>query len=100
MRNGVVIRHRPVAGHVIASPRPLAQLPLGSEKMAKVSELYDVTWEGNCGRVERGKTKPLGSGSGDLLLWESWMRWSVFGTRAPSELGEPRWWLRWRWRLT
>uniref|UniRef100_A0A8C6BHF9 ER membrane protein complex subunit 2 n=3 Tax=Odontoceti TaxID=9722 RepID=A0A8C6BHF9_MONMO len=45
MRNGVVIRHRLVSGRVTTSPRPLARLPPGSEKMAKVSELYDVTWE-------------------------------------------------------
>uniref|UniRef100_A0A8D1EYV0 ER membrane protein complex subunit 2 n=2 Tax=Sus scrofa TaxID=9823 RepID=A0A8D1EYV0_PIG len=45
MRNGVEICHRPVAGHVTSSPRPLTPLPPGSEKMAKVSELYDVTWE-------------------------------------------------------
>ena len=60
MRNGVVIRHRLVSGHVTTSPRPLARLPPGSEKMAKVSELYDVTWEGNCCRGGRGKTKSRG----------------------------------------
>ncbi|XP_004431318.2 PREDICTED: ER membrane protein complex subunit 2 isoform X1 [Ceratotherium simum simum] len=45
MKNRVVILRLLVAGHVTASPRPLTPLPLGFKKMAKVSELYDVTWE-------------------------------------------------------
>lgn len=87
MRSGVVIRH------VITCLRPLPQLSLGSEKMAKVSELYDVTWEGNDRRSGRGKTRSPGN-----------------GCRTPGALGElssllsePAEW-RWRpgrrWRLT
>lgn len=53
---------------MIASPRPLTQLPVGSAKMAKVSELYDVTWEGNCGRGGRGTTKNSSGLSSALQL--------------------------------
>ena len=103
MRTGVVIRHCLVSCRVTTSPRPLTQPPPGSEKMAKVSELYDVTWEGNCGRGGRGETEsrrrrfgstccPRRPGFSDLCSalvrpswgdsWGSWLRW------------------RWRWRLT
>lgn len=39
------------------SPRPLSGPPLGSRKMAKVTERYDVTWEGNFGRGGCKKTQ-------------------------------------------
>ncbi|XP_007933069.2 ER membrane protein complex subunit 2 [Orycteropus afer afer] len=45
MRNNTVTSYRPVVGHMTTPPFPFTPLPVGSVKMAKVSELYDVTWE-------------------------------------------------------
>lgn len=74
---------------MIASLRPLIQLPLASEKMAKVSELYDVTWEGNYGRGGCGKTKRNGKRFGILTALGD-LLWSLFGTGALTGLGELR----------
>lgn len=91
MRNGVEICHRPVAGHVTSSPRPLTPLPPGSEKMAKVSELYDVTWEGNCGRRGSWKTESRGKRFGNICCPKRLGFSGLFGTG----LAELRWCLRW-----
>lgn len=57
--------------------------------MAKVSELYDVTWEGNSGRGGRAKTKSSGNEcDGHLLLSESWILCSLFRTGVLTERAE------------
>ncbi|EHB10695.1 Tetratricopeptide repeat protein 35 [Heterocephalus glaber] len=64
-----------VIGHAQSRPRdriasPLSALPAGSGKMAKVSELYDVTWEGNLVWIiyEQVMIAALDYGRDDLAL--------------------------------
>lgn len=47
-------------GDLMPETRLLSPLPLGSRKMAKVTERYDVTWEGNVGRGGCRKTQSPG----------------------------------------